>query len=41
MIKILVIGVAIVIMLIPGITFADTPAKEQAAIVAAKQAHFG
>jgi hypothetical protein len=31
-----VIGVAIVMMLMPGITFADTTAKEHAAIVAAK-----
>ena len=37
MIKNLVIGVAIVMMLIPGITFADTTAKEQTAIVAAEQ----
>ena len=37
MIKNLVIGVVIVMMLIPGITLADTTAKEHAAIVAAEK----
>ena len=37
MIKNLVIGVVIVIMLIPGITFAAPTAKDHAAIVAAEQ----